>query len=220
MNYSLLEDLIDVLKQYEAENGAATLSDFSAWLYEQQHHEATDSEAQGSPRIHQELNESIMQQLVDLYQHARHYIKTALKHSPLKGIFDFTFLSTLDEMGDLRKSDLIHYNTVEFSPGMEVIRRLIRNGLIEDYDDPDDGRSKKVRLTPSGQNMLDEVRPSMEMVQQILSGNLSVREKRHTLSGLRKLTHFHGPIWEQQHGEELDKIATFGARAQSVEQPS
>ncbi|NRB63578.1 MAG: winged helix DNA-binding protein [Saprospiraceae bacterium] len=218
MNYSLLEDLIDVLKQYEEENGSANLSEFSAWLFEQQHQKAADADLQGSPYIHHELNESIMQQLVDIYQHARHYIKTALKSTPLKGIFDFSFLTSLDELGDLRKSDLIHYNTVEFSPGMEVIRRLIRNGLIEDYDDPNDGRSKKVRLTINGKKTLEQVKPTMSKVYHIVAGNLSLREKRNTLSGIRKLTHFHQPIWEQQHGEDLDKIATFDLQSQSVEQ--
>lgn len=209
MTYSLLECLIQELKQYETENGLPALSEFSAWLYEKQHTDTTEEDLNGSRRIHQEIDESLANQLVELYQHARHYIKTALRDTPLKGIFDYTFLITLEEMGDLRKSDLIHYNTVEFSPGMEVIRRLIRNQLIQDYDDPTDGRSKKVRLTAEGLGVLQKVRPQMSLVFQILSGDLSLREKRQTLNGLRKLNNFHHPVWEQQHGEALNKIARF-----------
>jgi len=209
MTYSLLERLIQELKTYESENGIANLSEFSAWLYEQQHPEPAQEMVNGANRRQHELDEAFASQLVELYQHARHYIKTALRDTLLKGIFDYSFLVTLEEMGDLRKSDLIHYNTVEFSPGMEVIRRLLRNELIQDYDDPTDGRSKKVRLTSKGLKTLKQVRPQMNLVFQILSGNLSMREKRQTLSGLRKLNNFHHPVWEEQHGEELQKIARF-----------
>lgn len=209
MTYSLLECLIQELKKYESENGIPDLSEFSAWLYEQQHPEPAPDGINGSHRPQHELDETFAGQLVELYQHARHYIKTALRDTPLKGIFDYSFLTTLEEMGDLRKSDLIHYNTVEFSPGMEVIRRLLRNEFIQDYDDPTDGRSKKVRLTAAGLRVLQQVRPQMNLVFQILTGNLSMREKRQTLSGLRKLNNFHHPVWEQQHGEELHKIVRF-----------
>lgn len=209
MTYALLESLLKELKKYEAEKGLPDLSEFSAWLYEQQHPEPAQEGINGASRRQHELDEALAAQLVELYQHARHYIKTALRDTPLKGIFDYSFLLTLEEMGDLRKSDLIHYNTVEFSPGMEVIRRLLRNELIQDYDDPTDGRSKKVRLTADGLEVLQQVRPQMSLVFQILSGNLSMREKRQTLSGLRKLNNFHHPVWEQQHGEELHVIARF-----------
>lgn len=220
MKYKLLEDLIAELKQYESEQGTANLSEFSAWLYEQQHREELPGELNGAVQIHKEINENITHNLVELYQHARHYIKTALRASPLKGVFDFAFLATLDEMGDLRKSDLIHYNTVEFSPGMEVIRRLLRNGLIEDYNDPNDGRSKKVRLSVAGRETLQEVRPKMDLVYQVLAGNLGLREKRQTLNGLRKLTNFHHTIWDQLHGEDLNKIARFDILEEKVEQSS
>lgn len=209
MTYSLLERLIQELKTYESENGIPSLSEFSAWLYEQQHPEPTQEPVNGINHHPRELDEAFASQLVELYQHARHYIKTALRDTLLKGVFDYSFLVTLEEMGDLRKSDLIHYNTVEFSPGMEVIRRLLRNELIQDYDDPTDGRSKKVRLTANGLQILQQVRPQMDLVFHILSGNLSMREKRQTLSGLRKLNNFHHPVWEQQHGENLQKIARF-----------
>jgi DNA-binding MarR family transcriptional regulator len=141
-----------------------------------------------------------------LFKHARHYIKTALLESPLKGIDDFAFLATLSEEGDLKKSELIRYNLVEFSPGMEVIRRLLRKKLIQDYNDPEDGRSKKVNITAKGSRVLEESLGEMFKASKIIVGTLSLNEKAQFVHIARKLLHFHHPIWNSDHGQPLDVI--------------
>jgi len=199
MDYDILHQLIDQYRQYEEEGGAPELPGFAFWL---------NRKMQQKPKEMPEarLEEEIAIGLGLLYKHARHYIKTALSDSPLKGSDDFAFLATLLEVGDLRKSELIRYNLSEFSPGMEVIRRLIRKGLIVDYVVPEVGGSKKVTPTEQGKAALQESLIEMQKASQIVSSILSEEEKAQFVLIARKLLHFHREIWENDQGEPLDGI--------------
>jgi DNA-binding MarR family transcriptional regulator len=206
MKYQALRQLIDLFEEFEQESGKDDVASFSAWLFmHQQTHPPKHprSEKRGSSWS---MESEIAYGVGTLNTHARHYIKTALKNSPLVGLHDFTFLATLVEEKSLRKTEIIDRNMMDLSPGMEVVRRLLRNGLIEDFQDPEDGRSKRIRLTEEGQEVFAAVLKDMRQVSQIVSGNLSLEEKATLIPLLQKLLNFHLPIWEKDHGAPLEKI--------------
>lgn len=205
MRYATIKILLEKLEKFEQETGQADVEGFAAWLLQQS---STPNLPRFSTKWDPQLsddNARLGMQVGILNQHAKHYIKTALKGLPLKGIFDYTFLATLLP-GSLRKSELIQSALVEFSPGMEVIRRLLRHHLIEDFEDPADGRSRRVRITPAGEQAFQEASARFEVVNQIIAGNLTYEEKQLLLNLLSKLIHFHQPIWNEHWGEDLEQI--------------
>ncbi len=205
MNYSTVRQLIDQLEAFEQETGLSDLSSFSLWLQSR-----LNSKAPAPGASLKELNKShdvlIARGIGALYQHAKHYTKTALSDLPLNGLYDFAFLTSLLEHGDLRKSEIIAQNLIEFSPGMEVIRRLIRRNLIEDFSDPNDARSKRVRITEYGRQICLQALKEMTKAAKIVSGHLAEEEKMVLIGIIRKLQEFHQPIWENEHGAELNQI--------------
>lgn len=218
MNYNTLRKLIDHFEAFEKETGQGDLPAFALWLQDRYPgREAVPVRPAGEQAEKKEhavatynrygdYNGQIAHAVGTLYQHARHYIKTALQDLPLKGLHDFTFLATLTETPDMRKSDLIARNMLEFSPGMEVIRRLLRRSLIEDYEDPEDARSRRVRLSPEGRQVFLSALGQMIRATEIVGGNLSKEEKVQFLVIARKLLHFHQPIWEHDLGRPLAEI--------------
>jgi len=206
MSYKLIQEVIGLLEEFEQESGKQDLPAFAEWL---QTRVADTPEQVPSTRwddYTSSIDAHLAMNIGVLHSHARHYIKTALKDTELKGLQDFTFLAALIAHGDLRKSDIIAKNMLEFSPGMEVIRRLLRNGFIEDYDNPEDGRSRRVSITPAGRAVFAEAMQKMQNVHQIVAGNLNIKEKELLLHQLRKLIAFHQPIWDNEYGEDLEKI--------------
>lgn len=208
MSYELLKQVVGLLEDFELETGKNDLSSFSTWLFQRQQSDAEEEEIPPTRWDDYAANADahIAMSIGGLNAHAKHYIKTALKDTELKGLHDFTFLATLVSAGDLRKTDLIATNMLEFSPGMEVIRRLLRNGFIEDYDNPEDGRSRRVSITEKGKKVFEQALLQMEKVNRIVAGNLSAAEKQAVLNKLRKLLVFHQPIWDNEYGEDLEKI--------------
>lgn len=207
MSYELLKQVVGLLEEFEQETGSKDIPAFSEWL--QQRLRGNEEEKIPTTRWDDyppNIETHIAMSIGGLHAHTRHYIKTALKDTELKGLHDFTFLATLINQGDLRKTDLINLNILEFSPGMEVIRRLMRNGFIEDYDNPEDGRSRRVSITAQGKIVFAAAMQELQKVNRLVVGNLNDAEKKLVLLKLRKLMAFHQPIWDNEYGEDLEKI--------------
>lgn len=65
---------------------------------------------------------------------------------------------------------------VDRSTIADLTARMVRNGLIERSDDPDDKRSYVLFLTTAGKKQLAILRPRVEEVERILTAKLSQRE--------------------------------------------
>ncbi|MBN3751457.1 MarR family transcriptional regulator [Paraburkholderia sp. Tr-20389] len=65
---------------------------------------------------------------------------------------------------------------VDRSTIADLTARLVRNGLVERSDDPDDKRSYVLFLTAAGKKQLATLRPRVEEVERILTAKLSPRE--------------------------------------------
>ena len=65
---------------------------------------------------------------------------------------------------------------VDRSTIADLTARLVRNGLVERSDDPDDKRSYVLFLTTAGKKQLAILRPRVEEVERILTAKLTQRE--------------------------------------------
>jgi len=90
-----------------------------------------------------------------------------------------------------RKMELINMHLLEPPSGIEVIKRLLKKGLIEEFGDPDDKRAKRIRITPKGKSEVDLITPKMQKVFQRMTADMTLNEKLHVISYLRKINDFH-----------------------------
>ncbi|MEV4915481.1 MarR family winged helix-turn-helix transcriptional regulator [Streptomyces tirandamycinicus] len=67
-------------------------------------------------------------------------------------------LALLDRHGEMRISRLAELLAVDMSVTSRHVAHVARCGWIERSPDPDDGRSRILRLTPAGLAQLDELR--------------------------------------------------------------
>lgn len=208
MKYQTAKALLDYLERFETETGQSDMLAFSSWLHEQLHPQKKNGNGFSEKTNTEGLtpNDRIAAGISMLYQHSRHYVKAALQDSPLVSLHDFTFLFRLLQRGDMRKKELIDQAYVDFSPGMEVIRRLLRKELITEFDDPDDGRSRRVRLSSRGKEVLEQVLPKMRKASRLVAGPLAPEEKILFFNYVSKLMHFHHSIWTESKGNELDDL--------------
>ncbi|MEL6659169.1 MAG: MarR family winged helix-turn-helix transcriptional regulator [Bacteroidota bacterium] len=202
MNYELLQHLIQEVAVFEAEHGTGDIGTFSSWLVGRTTGKERPVEAEG----HYNLNEIIASFLGQMEAYNKHYTKKVLRESQLAGQNDYVFLIILERLGDQRKTDLISLALMEVSSGIEVIRRLLRIGLIEDYPDPHDRRSKRVRLTTAGRQILADLRPGMDNIGELVTGNLTEREKNQLARILQKLAVYHKKIWQQDQDADLTDL--------------
>ena len=209
MNYKLFHQLIDEMELYE-NNGNADMSQFAEWLY-RRHTPAPYSHAkryddaqtippQGGTRA------QITQLLVLMYKYLKFYLKKYFEDKPLSSPDDFGFLASLFLENDMQKNELIAKNTMEFTSGMEIIKRLERAQLIESFDDPNDRRAKRVCITAAGRALIISMFPTMGEIGKLAMGDLTESEQTYLLSLLHRLNHFHNPIFHEEKNSELNAI--------------
>jgi DNA-binding MarR family transcriptional regulator len=144
--------------------------------------------------------------IVLMYHYAKGYIKKALRDSYLQTPDEFSFLITLMTYDNLTKSELITKQVMEKTSGSEVIRRLIKKGLIVENADKKDKRSVRVSITKTGREEILKILPLMGTVSEIVVGNLAAEEINTLSYLLKKLDYFHNDIYINKRGHPLSDI--------------
>lgn len=213
MDYSFIKELITLAGVYEQEKGDTPPSstDFACWLLNNTPVPRLPDERVGPALAHYETSiekteTTIARMVTYLYRYARGYTKKALEGSPLQSADEFGYLATLLSFDQLRKSELIAKNIHEKPTGTEIINRLLKQGLIEQLDDPTDKRSKLVRITPQGKGVIFAAFARLGRVSDLIGGELSAHEKQHLLHLLQKLDNFHYHLFTHQKQETLDSL--------------
>ncbi|MDO9634130.1 MAG: MarR family winged helix-turn-helix transcriptional regulator [Paludibacter sp.] len=141
-----------------------------------------------------------------LFRYAKSYIKKALKDSQINSADEFSFLITLLTYESASKQQLINIQVMEKTSGIEIINRLMKKGFISQFDDEQDRRSKRIKITPLGRLELISILPQMSLVSKVVVGNLTVKEQHTLLYLLRKLDDFHNDIFLNCKHIELEEI--------------
>lgn len=207
MNYTILQELIANLEDFEGENTskAIKMEDFVLFLNQKYLKNFSSSRPTIDVSIKDD-NNNIGQLVAFLYRYAKGYIKKALAESTLLTLDDFGYLAAVWQQGDLTKTQVIEKNIHEKNTGMEILKRLIANRLLEQYNDLTDKRSKRLKITVLGQSELFKSFDGMLKVSQIISGKLNSSEKIQLFYLLSKLHDFHNPIFLNEKETSIDNI--------------
>lgn len=124
-------------------------------------------------------------------RHYKAYVKGALIDSDLSSPEGFSFLYHLNAAESFRKMELIKMHQLEPPSGIEVLKRLLHRKFIEEFDDPDDKRARRIRITKAGKQKLQSLLPNMQQVFSSMSAELALNEKIHLVSFLRQMNDYH-----------------------------
>ncbi len=203
MTYDLLADLLPLLGQYQQATPAAQQSvpAFIAWA--QQANPAAlplvlpDPPAVArTPASPYETPESIIFKLVTfVYRYMRGYVRLALADTLLVGFDDFIYLISLFAGGPRTRTELMTRNIHEKAAGTEVIRRLLKHGLVSEEPHATDRRRKELRINEAGRTLLFSIMGRMSQVAQMGVGDLNSEELQQLVTLLHRLDTFHYPLF-------------------------
>ncbi|MFB6320266.1 MarR family winged helix-turn-helix transcriptional regulator [Saccharicrinis sp. FJH54] len=192
MNYSLhiIAELIEHLIRFEKETGKEPkdVKEFTIWLTQfvfEQHHSLESGHDKDD--IDMEMTFLLIMQS----KHYKTYCKEALISTDINSPDEYSFLYHLSLVDSFRKMELIHIHLLEAPSGIEVIKRLLKKNFIEEFDDEEDKRAKRVRITEKGRKETDKLTPKMKDVYSKMTAKMSLKEKIHIISFLRRLNDYH-----------------------------
>lgn len=208
MNYPLLFEVIKNLEEFEKEKNSGTLEDFRCWLNSKayQNDNPTELLKEHNSNEHRLENE-ICKQVIMLSRFTKQIIRKGLSDIPQLANEEFTYLFRLMDYDSLTKMQLVEKNGHEKQTGIEVIKRLLKNGLIEEYQDEHDARTRRVKVTALGKRVFKDSIPKVTTVSRVLCGKISYSEKEILLSTLKKLNDFHYTIYQEFRNSDMQEIS-------------
>ncbi len=126
-----------------------------------------------------------------LNRFVRAYSKSIMTEHGFSGPDEFLFLSMIHHMDRPTKKDVCRANAVELTTGVDILRRLMKRGLIEEAIDERDARSKRLSLTDSGRTMVQIVGRQLEQIPHSVLADLSEADRRQFMQTLRYLNNYH-----------------------------
>ncbi|MEC5156347.1 MarR family winged helix-turn-helix transcriptional regulator [Chryseobacterium sp. MP_3.2] len=210
MNLELLIDILKEFKNFEESTSyksTAKVEDFQNFLNERSYgkENPTNLSDKYDLKVY-DLENEIAKQVIMLGRYSKHLIKKALEKNTDLVNDDFTYLFRLMDYDSLTKTQLIEKNAHEKQSGIEIIKRLVKNGLISEKPDAEDKRSVRVAVTPKGKEVFFETMKDITVVSKIMSGKLNEKEKNNLLMYLKKINTFHHTVYLNLKNEELEDI--------------
>jgi len=186
-----LVELAQVWGQYEEQVQAPDLRDFCRWYLEQNTPQEESIPLMGSEVEKASLNSQLGRLIGKLSRYASIYAKKAFSPLGLNNFEDFGYLWQTQYMGSPKKSELIYAMLSEFPSGVDVIKRLVGKGLLEEFPDEQDKRSKRVRITEKGLALSIQSIPVTEKVARVIVGDLKDEDKTLLIDLLQGLEQLH-----------------------------
>lgn len=221
-SYILLKQLIDLLVTYEDEEPQQLdLQGFAAWMM---HHiqenptlnkriDAGKNKAVYSGQFDYTKNLSeksrFLEYITRISRFHEFYIRKYLEGLPLNTRLEYLFLSTVDLMDRAKKTDLINIHIVEYTTGMDTIRRLIGNGLLKELPDENDRRAKLLILTDEGKEVLEQANQRLEVERNMFLACTSYNKWKKHLSVLEEINDLHYMIYSKHYDKPPAELSNL-----------
>ena len=201
MKYDILKSVIDLVEEFEIENSLENIypddiEGFKRWINVKYNSQEMETEPYWEGKESGRSAESVISTLiVHMNRYAKSYSKSAIYGSDFSSQEDFIYLVNLKGFGEMTKMDLIKKNVHEKPAGMQIINRLISQGWVNQTDSEIDKRSKVLKISFKGLNVLENQMDRIRKATEIVTGDLNHPEKMELIKLLNKLNKFHQRIY-------------------------
>mgnify|MGYP001202440438 CR=1 FL=1 len=220
--YEIIKQIIDMWEAFEDEAFEEhNLLNFSKWLIEKINDDSIENiklEPKGEKFAISESSQYIekldlktrfQEYIFKIARFEEFYIRKYLVDLPINSRLEYTFLYTINRYEEARKTELINTHLVEYTTGMDTIRRLIKNGLLYESQDKKDKRAKLLKLTKHGQEILNKANSRIEESRNMFLACVSPNKWKKTLPVLREIEEFHTDIYINHYDKPYPELSNL-----------
>jgi len=134
------------------------------------------------------------------------YANLALENTGLNQIEEFGMLMTIKQEKSPKKTEVIYANLFELSSGTDMLNRLKKRGLIKEYDDKEDKRSKRIELTAKGEKIVEACFAKIQKNAGMLMHDLSEDDKELCIQLLKSIEMKFSALWPQHKNRPFEEV--------------
>jgi DNA-binding MarR family transcriptional regulator len=134
------------------------------------------------------------------------YANIALNGTSLNQIEEFGILQTIRKEKNPRKTEVIYANLFELSSGTDMLNRMKKRGLIKEYGDLEDKRSKRLELTEKGESVSQAALLKIERNAKMLLNDLSEEDMELCIQLLKNIEIKLSAKWQKHKGKDFEEI--------------
>ncbi|QEC74639.1 MarR family winged helix-turn-helix transcriptional regulator [Mucilaginibacter ginsenosidivorax] len=197
-------ELVKLWGAYEEQHPGATIEDFC------RHHLAgsVKKEVYGTPKgeLRPDLNGQLVILLRRIGKFHIAYSNKALEGTGIDQMEEFGILVTVYNQKNPIKSEAIFNNIMELSSGSNMLIRLKKRGLVSEYDDEQDKRVKRLKLTVKGEAALMKAKDVVLQVAEMMVHDLTDEDKRLCIQLLQPVDRRFSGLFQKQRNKSFEEI--------------
>lgn len=188
----MIQVLVSKWLEYARLKSNHSIKEFSRWLYKREND--ADRSSQNASQDSQALLAKQME-LGYLFGRMSNFSdlwgKLAFKDLPIIQFEDYAILQEVRQRKNPTKKHLADLLVNEKSTAFEIIKRLIRDGLLSEKLDNKDRRIRRVQLTPYGEEVLSKANDQAKKAAILLMGETTEKDIDTLIQVFRDLNEFH-----------------------------
>ncbi len=134
------------------------------------------------------------------------YVQLALKEMKINHFEEFSLLSAIANLKTPRKTEVIYHTINELSTGLNLLAGMKKNKYITEQDDPDDKRSKRLRLTPKGEKVLQGCYERFAKIPEMLFMEIPEDDIELSIMLLKNVDLKFSKLWQQHKIKPFDQV--------------
>jgi DNA-binding MarR family transcriptional regulator len=134
------------------------------------------------------------------------YIQLALQGMPIDHFEEFSLLSAIANLKTPRKTEVIYHTINELSTGLNLLAGMKKKGYITEHHDPDDKRSKRLKLTNKGRKILESCYERFSKIPEIIFMDMSEQDIRLCIQLLKNVNAKFSSLWLSHKNKSFDYV--------------
>lgn len=134
------------------------------------------------------------------------YTVAALEGTGINNIDEYALLNTVAQLNEPRKTEAIYAALQELSTGTDKLNRLKKLGYLAEYDDKEDKRSKRLKVTPKGEKVLVVCRKRISQLAEIMFHDMAEDDKQLAFQLLKGVEEKFTSVWQSHKGKDFEEI--------------
>jgi DNA-binding MarR family transcriptional regulator len=198
-------EIVNLWAEFEENHTTAGIDDFCRYYLNKKKNEADRDLAEGINQPY--ADHSRLAKLVGrLMRLNSYYANLALKEIGIGGLDEFTYLLTVRQLNEPRKTDVIYKNFHDLSSGLLIIDRLKNKKLLTEKADEKDKRSRLLKLTVEGELKLNEAQVQLDKVSDMFYTRLPADDIKLCIQLLSPIELVFSGLWREHKGHTFDEI--------------